>query len=152
MGKNKKIYKEQGIMKISLMDRSLYLKGLMLLIRKDRKIRDEEMQMMLSLGEKLGFDKKFCEETIKEILNNKYIIDEPPLFSNSDIAKPFLKDALQITLSDGEAHENELQWLRSVATVNGIDEAVSLDTLNAQTVRGKRNSGFMFEAESFEWE
>ena len=69
-------------MRISLIDRSLYLKGLMLLIRKEGEIRDEEKKMMLGVEETLGFDKRFCEDTIKEILHNKYVVDEPPCFQS----------------------------------------------------------------------
>lgn len=111
-------------MEISLIDRSLYLKGLMLLIRKDGEIQDEEKNMMLCAGEMLGFDKGFCEDTIEEILHNKHIVDEPPLFSSTGIARSFVRDGLRIALTDGRAHESELQWLKAVADVNGIQDDV----------------------------
>ena len=69
-------------MRISLMERSLYFKGLMLLIRMDRKITADEEKIIKRIGEILGFDKKFCEDTISELLDNTHIIDAPPQFSN----------------------------------------------------------------------
>jgi len=42
------------------MDRSQYYKGLMLLIRKDREIHEEEKRIMMAIGETLSFDADFC--------------------------------------------------------------------------------------------
>ena len=53
-------------MRISLLDRSLYYKSLMILIRQDRQIHDEEKKMMLSIGKMLGFDPKFCTKTMED--------------------------------------------------------------------------------------
>ena len=110
-------------MKISLTDRSLYLKGLMLLIRKDREIRDEEKNIVMSIGKILGFDAKFCEDTIKDVLTNKYIVDEPPRFSKTRIAKCFIRDGLRVSRVDEQMHETELGWLGAVAKENGLSEA-----------------------------
>ncbi|MBA4418622.1 MAG: hypothetical protein C0392_12055 [Syntrophus sp. (in: bacteria)] len=66
--------------RVSLIDRSLYYKDLMLLIRKYREIHDEGKGMIMHIGEMLGFESKFCENTIKEVLDNNYIVDSPPHF------------------------------------------------------------------------
>ena len=107
-------------MRISLIDRSLYYKGLMLLIRKDGKIHDEEKKMMMYIGKILGFESEFCENAIEEIMDNKHIIDSPPLFSEPRIALCFIRDGLSLAVSDGQVHKAELAWLESVAESNGL--------------------------------
>jgi hypothetical protein len=107
-------------MRISLIDRSLYFKGLMLLIRKDRKIHDEERNMMMYIGKVFGFESGFCENTIEELMDNKHIIDFPPLFSEPLIALCFIRDGLRLSASDGQIHKAELAWLESVAESNGV--------------------------------
>jgi hypothetical protein len=52
-------------MRTSLLDRRLYYKGPMLLIRKDRAVRDEEKGVMMSIGRFLGLDPIFCENVKK---------------------------------------------------------------------------------------
>lgn len=107
-------------MKISLLDRSLYYKGLLLLIRQDRRIHDEEKRMMLGIGKMLGFDPKFCSKTIEDILSNNHISELPPIFSKPDIALCFIRDGLSVSASDGKIHEAEIQWLKAVAEHNGL--------------------------------
>ena len=110
-------------MKISVPDASNYLKGLLLLIRKDRKISEEEHELMARVGKNLGFEKNFVENAIHEILDNKYITVIPPEFSSREIAEKFLKDGLVLAASDNEIHPEEERWLLSVAARNNIDEA-----------------------------
>jgi hypothetical protein len=107
-------------MRISLIDRSLYYKGLMLLIRKDGKIHEEERNMMMHIGKMLGFESGFCENTIEELTDNKHIIDSPPLFSEPRIALCFIRDGLRLSACDGQIHTAELAWLESVAERNGV--------------------------------
>jgi hypothetical protein len=138
--------KEGHEMRMSLMDRSLYYKGLMLLIRKDREIHDEEKRIMMAIGETLGFDAKFCENAIKEILTNK------PQFSKPAIARCFIKDGLKVCLVDNEAHETELAWLKAVAEENGLDYTwykTSVETASCQTWIGIEDD---LEVKRLEWE
>lgn len=107
-------------MKISLMDRSLYYKGLLLLVRKDREIHEQEKRMMLGIGKMLGFDARFCTRSIEKILVNPYIVDEPPVFSQKDIALCFIRDGLLLAVSDGQISGAETAWLQSVAEKNGL--------------------------------
>ena len=110
-------------MKISVPFSCNYLKGLLLLIRKDRKISEEEHELMARVGKNLGFEKNFVENAIHEILDNKYITVIPPEFSSREIAEKFLKDGLVLAASDNEIHPEEERWLLSVAARNNIDEA-----------------------------
>jgi len=112
-------------MKISIIDRSLYFKGLMLLIRKDREIQDKEKQLMMRVGAIMGFEKKFCKNAIGEIMDNKNIDDSPPLFSKAKIAEYFIHDAITISLADKEIHDAEIAWLKDVARANGIENILN---------------------------
>jgi len=108
-------------MKITLIDRSSYFKGLILLIRKDRIITDAEVELLKRIGKTLGFESEFCDLTIHELLDNKYIVDTPPVFSTKELATKFIKDGLKIAFSDAEIHPLEKEWLRSAAEVNELD-------------------------------
>ena len=108
-------------MKISIRDGSNYFKGLLLLIRKDREIKESEIQLMKHIGKALGFEREFCENAIHEILENKFIIDNTPEFSTKEVAAMFIKDGLAIANSDTEIHLAEEEWLRSAAEHNGLD-------------------------------
>ncbi len=65
------VSQDDVFIRVSLIDRSLYYKGLMLLIRKDREMHDEEKGMMMHIRGMLGFESKFCENAIEEVLDNK---------------------------------------------------------------------------------
>ena len=138
-------------MKISLLDRSLYYKGLMILIRKDRQIHDEEKKMMLSIGKMLGFDPKFCAKTMEDLLDNNHITEESPLFSETDIALCFIRDGLRLSASDGQIHEAEIKWLKSVAESNGLSNlwTAELKKFYCASHGHPENS---LELRNFEWE
>lgn len=110
-------------MNISVIDGSNYFKGLLLLIRKDGKIAKEEHSMLSSIGKNLGFDEDFVENAIDEILKNRYISTNPPVFSSREIAEKFLKDGLIIAASDNEIHPQEEKWLCSIASKNSIEKS-----------------------------
>ncbi len=108
-------------MKISVIDGSNYFKGLLLLVSKDRKLTETEIGMMRRIGRTLGFEKEFCETAIQDILENKYIVDAPPVFSTRDLAEKFISDGLVLAAADNEIHRAEEEWLRSVAERNGVE-------------------------------
>jgi hypothetical protein len=139
-------------MRISLADRSLYYKGLMLLIRKDREIHDEEKNLMMCIGKILGFESVFCANAIDEIMDNKYIIDSPPLFSEPGIARCFLRDGLRLSASDGQTHKAELDWLKSVAENNDLGPLWDgeLDKFYLDHCPESRKNSL--DLEHFEWE
>lgn len=139
-------------MRISLIDRSLYYKSLMLLIRKDHEIHDEEKKMMMHIGEMLGFDLKFCANTIAAIMENCNIIDSPPHFSETKIALHFIRDGLRLSAADGQIHDTELAWLQSVAESNGLSNIWAGEVEKFQSTRGAGISENSWELSNFEWE
>ncbi len=108
-------------LKISTIDASNYLKGLMLLIRKDHKITGTEIVLLKRIGKSLGFEPEFCEKTINEILYNRFIEDNPPVFEKKELAIKFIKDGLAVIFSDNIMHQVEENWLIATAEKNDID-------------------------------
>ncbi len=107
-------------MQMTIQEGSNYFRGLLLLIRKDHKVTDEEIALLMRVGKSLGFAKSFCETAVTDILENRYILDKPPIFSQQEIAKKFISDGLIIAQYDKEIHVDEERWLRSVAAENKI--------------------------------
>lgn len=138
-------------MKISLMDRSLYFKGLLLLTRKDQLVGEHERALMMRVGALFSFEKEFCLEVIDDVLTNRHVVDEPPLFSDPEIARCFVKDGLKLSSVDGEIHERELEWLEAVVAANRLDPVWYDDLLRRADVRERPDSTITLEAERFVW-
>lgn len=119
------LYIHRSIMsiKISLADHSQYFKGLLLLIRKDNRIHEKEKEFVMRIGKVLGFEKTFCENAIQEILENEFIVDEPPHFSSQEIAQCFIKDGIQLSLIDEHLDDTEIAWLSQTASLHNLDGA-----------------------------
>lgn len=109
-------------MEIPQLDRSNYLKGLLITARKDKKLVESEIAIIKKFASRLGFSSDFFEETIKHLLENKYITEEAITFSDKSIAKSFIEDGLKLALSDDVIGKEELIWLNETAKINGIDE------------------------------
>lgn len=107
-------------MHLTLADRSNYFKGLLLLIRKDNVITHEEEVMLLRLGEILQFNREFCENTIRDLLQNPHIDETPPLFSNRECAELFLLDGIKVAFADHNLHKKEYAWMQEIAAKNDI--------------------------------
>ena len=110
-------------MKASLIDRSKYYRGLLVLIGRDRIVDRREHELMLQFGGMLDFDKRFCEAAIADLLDNTHINDEPILFDESEIAECFLRDALRLALIGKEIHSHEMSWLKTIARTNNLTDA-----------------------------
>ena len=115
-------------MNMTLQDRSFYFKGLLLLTRKDHIIADEEKALLLHLGALLQFNRDFCENTIRDVLNNPHFDEKPPLFSNRECAEMFLQDGIKMAFADNNLHKDEFEWMREIALRNNI----SSDWLSAR--------------------
>jgi hypothetical protein len=110
------------IVTVSIADRSKYLRGLLVVIRKDNLIDPREKELVLQLGKILDFDPRFCEAAIEDLLRNPHITDEPVKFEDRKIARSFLRDGVRLALVDEGGDHPELRWLRAVAHANGLEE------------------------------
>lgn len=113
--------KKESMNHITVREGMEYFRGLLILISKDRKISEPEIILMKRIGKALGLEKDFCDNAIREILNNKHILTDTPKFSTNELAKKFIKDGLTLADSDNEIHALEEAWLKSTAEKNGID-------------------------------
>ena len=114
--------KREAKLEIPQIDRSNYLKGLLITARKDNQLSETEISIIKKFSSRLGFSPDFFEETISHLLENKYITEEPIKFSSSDIAKSFIEDGLKLALSDDNIGKDETNWLLATAQVNGLDK------------------------------
>jgi hypothetical protein len=109
-------------MSVPQLDRSNYLKGLLIIARKDKHLAESEKTVLKQLSDKLGFSSDFYEETITNLLNNKYLTEEPIKFSSVKIARSFIEDGLRLAWSDKVVTDEEINWLKETAGINGIEE------------------------------
>jgi hypothetical protein len=107
-------------MKITLQDRSNYLKGLLVLIGKDRILEANEKFLFKEIGRILQFSTEFVEQSLADFLDNEHISQEPPIFSNQFIAECFIKDAVKLAHIDDRFHNFESKWIASTTKKNSL--------------------------------
>lgn len=108
-------------MKIQVQDRSNYLKGLLIIAKRDKILTESEEKIIRNIADKLGFSSSFYQETLQNLLSNQYLTEEPVKFSGEEISRSFILDGLKLAHSDNKLDEEELQWLRLTAEENNID-------------------------------
>lgn len=109
-------------MEISILDKSNYLKGLLIVAKKDNQLAEQEKKIIRHCAAKLGFARDFYENTLKDLLENKYISEEPIIFSDKKISESFVTEGLNLAYSDNSINGVEIDWLRSVAIINNLGE------------------------------
>jgi hypothetical protein len=109
-------------MKLSELDKSNYFRAMLLLSGKDRKISTSERQIINQLGEKLGFEKSFTSSAMNSLFYNENIKNDPPVFSNPEIAKSFIRDGIKLIIDDPQINQEEVDWISTVAKVNGVQD------------------------------
>ena len=112
------------------LDRSNYLKGLLILASQDRRLVDNERDIIRGVAQKFGFSRDFYEDTLRNLMSNKYIKDDPFKFSSREVAESFLSDGFSLALSDNLMDSAELSWLKKIAAMNEITEENFNDLLN----------------------
>jgi len=130
-------------MNIPIIDRSNYLKGLFITAKLDGNLNKKEKELLKEISDQLGFSRDFYEETVRNLLRNKYIKEEKIKFSSKEIAKSFIEDALTISLSDGKLNESEIKWLKQISELNGIEQEfieknfdkIELKTINNSNIK-----------------
>ena len=108
-------------MNIALVDKSNYLRGLLILTRKDNNISKIQKTIILKAGKRLGFSSEFCEEILDTLLYNECLCEEPIKFNSYAVAKSFIADGLKLTCSGKSIIDAELKWLRQAAEINSVE-------------------------------
>ncbi|MFZ1519892.1 MAG: hypothetical protein WAU11_14010 [Ignavibacteriaceae bacterium] len=109
-------------MNIPIIDRSNYLKGLFITAKLDKELSQKEKDILKKISDKLGFASDFFDETIRSLLSNKYINDEPIIFSDINIATSFLADAVKLACANDLVTEAEINFLKNTANINNINQ------------------------------
>jgi hypothetical protein len=110
-------------MNIPIIDRSNYLKGLFITAKLDKELTEKEKDILKKISDRLGFASDFYQETIRSLLTNKYIIEEPIVFSDQEIARSFIKDAVKLASVNGLVTDAEIDWLKKTADINKINNS-----------------------------
>ena len=55
-------------------------------------------------------------------MSNKYLAEDPIVFSDQNIAKSFVSDAVKLIYADGRVTESEIDWLKKTVKANSIDD------------------------------
>ena len=123
-------------MTLNLADKNNYLIGMLVMIGKDRNIGNTNEKMIRLIADDMGLNHYFVDQSIEEIRGHKYIIEEPPEFSDREIAEAFIKDAIRFSFSDHAIHLYELHERiinKSSKIKNGtnfINESFLPDSIN----------------------
>ena len=102
-------------------DRGEFLRGFLILVKKDNKICESEKNMTKVFGKHFGFAEKFGEESINTLLENDIISEEPPIFSNMSIAEFFVKESYNIFSQISNIDKRERTWLIATANANKLN-------------------------------
>ncbi len=108
-------------MEILTQDRSSYLKGLLIIAKKDNVLAEAEESIIRQLAKRLGFSESFYEETLQSLLSNDYLSEDPIKFSDEKLSQSFIIDGLMLAYSDNVLDEREIDWLRQTAELNNIN-------------------------------
>lgn len=106
-----------------ILDKSNYLRGLLVLIGKSRNICEQDIKIFLEEGSSLGYEKEFCQTALKESIGNRYLEKEPPRFFNVKFAYNFILKGIDILGAKKIIHPEAVRFLESVAIENDfVDE------------------------------
>ena len=108
-------------MKIIDRDKSSYLKGLLILAKLDNVLSESEERIIKDIASRLGFSTDFYEYTLKNLLANEYLTEEPVQFSDKRVAISFIVDGIRLAKSDSHPDEREISWLRDTLNKNKLN-------------------------------
>ena len=126
-------------MELTLIDKSNYLKGLLIVAKKDNQLTEPEKKIIRNIALKLGFATDFYEDTLRDLLGNKYIIENPIKFSSKKVAESFVSDGLKLAFADEMVSEKEIEWLKATSLENEIKE----EWFNEKIKKLKESSGHL---------
>lgn len=105
---------------IDPIDKSNYFKGLLVLVGKNKEINRNESDLIKKIGNILGFNHNFVDKAIMNFFNNKYITEEPPVFSNYNFAEIFIMDGIRMALINKVINQDQIKWLETAAVKNNL--------------------------------
>jgi len=118
-------------------DKSSFLRGILVIVTKDGKISDEERNFVMKIGKELGFEKTFCHSAINEILDNQFVEMTPPEFSDKNIAEKFIYKGVELAYADSHFHPKEIDYLKETALKNGFTEDWFIEIISSHIEKRK---------------
>jgi hypothetical protein len=134
---------------IDPIDKSNYFKGLLVLVGKDKEINRHESDLIKKIGNILGFNHDFVDKAIKNFFSNKYITEEPPVFSNSNFAEMFIMDGIRMALINNVINLDQIKWLATAAVKNNLSKQWLFIELESLLERNKSEFEFYFEIQKY---
>lgn len=105
-----------------IIDKSNYLRGLLVLIAHDNVVQDHEINTFMKEGSEMGYEKDYLRSSINTLLKNKHIKNDPPRFHNPGFAVKLIESGIEIINKDRLPHPMKVNFLHQVAACNGIQD------------------------------
>jgi len=105
----------------TILDKSNYLKGLLIVAKMNNKIDEGEKDIIANVSSRFGFSQDFLTEAMQTILANDFVSNTPIQFSKPVVAEKFIQECLQLVNSKDDPAPRELLWLSEVAKINELD-------------------------------
>jgi len=108
-------------MQIPVKDRGKYLRGLLIMAKMDLVVSEMDRTIIINTAKHLGYAPDFYEGILNTLMKNEYIGNEPIIFDSANLAKHFLVDAINLAGAKRDLSSEEINWLKSTASVNLVD-------------------------------
>jgi hypothetical protein len=136
-------------MVLNALDKSNYLKGMLVLMKKRYTIEETIDRTVKYMTELLDFNQAIIDESIKALMTNNSIADDPPTFSDFQIAESFLKDGIHVVFLDGTLNFKQIDWLINTAKINNFSEQWIFIELEEYYYKHELNENTSFEIQKF---
>ena len=136
-------------MVLNALDKSNYLKGMLVLMKKRYTIEETIHRTVKYMTELLDFNQAIIDESIKALMTNNSIADDPPTFSDFQIAESFLKDGIHVVFLDGTLNFKQIDWLINTAKINNFSEQWIFIELEEYYYKHELNENTSFEIQKF---
>lgn len=108
-------------MLIPVKDRGKYLRGLLIMAKMDEVVSEMDRTIIINTAKHLGYSPDFYEGILNTLMRNEYIDNEPIMFDSTNLAKHFLIDAINLAGANKNLSHEEINWLKSTASMNLVD-------------------------------
>ena len=136
-------------MVLNALDKSNYLKGMLVLMKKRYTIEETIDRTVKYMTELLDFNQAIIDKSIKALMTNNSIVDDPPTFSDFQIAESFLKDGIHVVFLDGTLNFKQIDWLINTAKINNFSEQWIFIELEEYYYKHELNENTSFEIQKF---
>lgn len=104
----------------AVIDRSNFLRALLLFIKADRNVWDHEKHVFVQEGTRLGFNKEYCEQALRDSITNKHINNQVPVFHFREYAVLLFNVGMEILIKDPRKSPMKIKFLKELLIRNNI--------------------------------